>query len=99
MVGELKKQGIYDSTLIIISAKHGQSPIDISQAGWHRQRPAGNLINTLDSGEAFDISDDGSLIWLNDTSQTAEIAATLSEPANQATLGIQEIFAGQLAEE
>jgi predicted AlkP superfamily pyrophosphatase or phosphodiesterase len=28
MVGELKAQGLYESTLIIITAKHGQSPID-----------------------------------------------------------------------
>jgi len=28
MVAELKKRGLYQSTLIIISAKHGQSPID-----------------------------------------------------------------------
>jgi hypothetical protein len=28
MVEELKDQGLYDSTLIIITAKHGQSPID-----------------------------------------------------------------------
>ena len=28
MVSALKKNGIYDSTLIIITAKHGQSPID-----------------------------------------------------------------------
>jgi hypothetical protein len=27
-VAELKKQGLYESTLIIITAKHGQSPID-----------------------------------------------------------------------
>ena len=27
-VSELKKQGLFDSTLIIITAKHGQSPID-----------------------------------------------------------------------
>jgi arylsulfatase A-like enzyme len=27
-VSELKKQGLYDSTLIVITAKHGQSPID-----------------------------------------------------------------------
>jgi Type I phosphodiesterase / nucleotide pyrophosphatase len=27
-VSELKKQGVYESTLIIITAKHGQSPID-----------------------------------------------------------------------
>jgi len=28
MVSELKKQGLYDSTLIVVTAKHGQSPID-----------------------------------------------------------------------
>jgi hypothetical protein len=28
MVAELKDQGLYDSTLIVITAKHGQSPID-----------------------------------------------------------------------
>ena len=28
MVGELKKNGIYDQTLVIITAKHGQSPVD-----------------------------------------------------------------------
>ena len=94
MVSELKKKGIYDSTLIIIGAKHGQSPIDVTKrVGIGGGQPA-TLINGLDSGEAFDISDDGSLIWLNDQTETAEIAAMLSEPANQATLGIQEIFAG-----
>ena len=28
MVSELKAKGLYDSTLIIVSAKHGQSPVD-----------------------------------------------------------------------
>lgn len=28
MVSELKKQGLFDSTLIVVTAKHGQSPID-----------------------------------------------------------------------
>ena len=27
-VNELKEKGLYDSTLIVITAKHGQSPID-----------------------------------------------------------------------
>jgi hypothetical protein len=31
MIAELKKQGHFDSTLIIIAAKHGQSPIDVSK--------------------------------------------------------------------
>ena len=31
MVSELKSRGLYDSTLIIISAKHGQSPINLTK--------------------------------------------------------------------
>jgi arylsulfatase A-like enzyme len=99
MVSALKDAGIYDETLIIIGAKHGQSPIDKSKkVGIGNGQPA-TLINTIASGEAFDISDDGSLIWLNDSTQAAEIAQQLSTPANQSTLGIQEIFAGNALKE
>jgi hypothetical protein len=99
MVEALKDSGVYDETLIIVGAKHGQSPIDVSKrVGIGGGQPA-TLINTIDSGEAFDISDDGSLIWLNNSSQAADIAKQLSEPANQATLGIQEIFAGPALQE
>jgi hypothetical protein len=91
MVAELKKNGLFDSTLIIIAAKHGQSPIDLSKrVGIGGGQPA-TLIGTP---EAFDISDDGSLIWLTDTELTPSVVALLSEPASQQTLGIQEIFAG-----
>ena len=48
---------------------------------------------TIGPAEAFDISDDGSLIWLTDPSLTAGVVANLSTPANQEALGIQEIFA------
>jgi hypothetical protein len=99
MVSALQKAGVYDETLIIIGAKHGQSPIDVTKrVGIGGGQPA-TLINTLDSGEAFDISDDGSLIWLNDSSQASDIARQLSLEANQATLGIQEIFAGPALQE
>jgi hypothetical protein len=91
MVYELKKQGIYDSTMIIVSAKHGQSPIDVSK----RQGIGGGQPATLiGAAEAFDISDDGSLIWLTDPSLTPAVVSLLSLPSSQATLGIQEIFAG-----
>ncbi len=91
-VAELKKQGIYDDTLIIVGAKHGQSPIDINKrVGIGGGQPAA----TIGPADAFDISDDGSLIWLTDFSQTSSVVATLSEPTNQTALGIQEIFAGQ----
>jgi hypothetical protein len=90
-VAELKKEGIYDSTLIIIGAKHGQSPIDISKRIGIGGQPAA----TIGSAEAFDISDDGSLIWLTDPQLTPGVVAQLSTPTNQQALGIQEIFALQ----
>jgi hypothetical protein len=91
-VKELKAQRLFDSTLIIISAKHGQSPIDGSK---RRGIGGGQPAATIGSADAFDISDDGSLIWLTDPSLTPAVIATLSTPANQQALGIQEIFAGQ----
>lgn len=93
MVHELKSQGVYDSTLIIIGAKHGQSPIDISK---RRGVGGGQPATLIGAAEAFDISDDGSLIWLTDPSLAPGVVQLLSQPANQALLGIQEIFAGNL---
>jgi len=91
MVAELKSQGLSDSTLIIVAAKHGQSPIDLSK----RQGIGGGQPATLiGASEAFDISDDGSLIWLTNPSLTPSVVSLLSTPASQQALGIQEIFAG-----
>jgi len=92
IVAELKKEGIYNSTLIIIGAKHGQSPIDVTKrVGIGGGQPTA----TIGSADAFDISDDGSLIWLTDPELTAGVVAQLSTPTNQQALGIQEIFALQ----
>jgi hypothetical protein len=92
IVAELKNQGIYDQTLIIIGAKHGQSPIDITKrVGIGNGQPA----TLIGPAEAFDISDDGSLIWLTDQELVGNVVGRLSEPENQKTLGIQEILAGQ----
>jgi Type I phosphodiesterase / nucleotide pyrophosphatase len=91
-VQELKAQRLFESTLIIIGAKHGQSPIDTSR---RQGIGGGQPTKTIGSPDAFDISDDGSLIWLTDPELTPGVVATLSVPANQQALGIQEIFAGQ----
>jgi hypothetical protein len=92
IVAELKSQGLYNSTLVVICAKHGQSPIDHSKL-----TPIGNgqPATLIGSAEAFDISDDASLIWLTSPDLTSKVVSLLSEPASQQTLGIQEIFAGQ----
>jgi hypothetical protein len=93
MVAELKSQGVYDSTLVIVSAKHGQSAID---HGKLHPIGGGQPQALIGSAEAFDISDDGSLIWLTSPSLTPSVVALLEQPSSQQTLGIQEIFAGHL---
>ncbi len=79
MVSEIKAQGLADSTAIIISAKHGQSPtnpddlarvpdgpiIAAVNAAWTAAHPGeGNLI-------VFSTDDDGMLLWLSNRSQPA----------------------------
>jgi hypothetical protein len=92
MVLALQNNGLLDSTLIIIGAKHGQSPIDgKKRVGIGGGQPAA----TIGPADVFDISDDGSLIWLADQELTPGVVAHLSQPAVQKALGIQEILAGQ----
>jgi arylsulfatase A-like enzyme len=97
-VNELKKQGLYDSTLIVITAKHGQSPIDPS-------RYVSQLINgtspvTLLSNAGYipfsestnnptgigPTEDDVSLVWLSNSADT--LAAVSILEANAAVTGI-----------
>lgn len=102
MVQALKARGLYNSTLIIISAKHGQSPIDSSRYLGIATKP-GDPITTspatiLQSLLPFSESpanangigpteDDISQIWLSDSSQTAT-AVSMLESQSPATSNI-----------
>ena len=92
MVGELKKNGLYGSTLIIITAKHGQSPIDssrytgITTTGRVTTSPATILANAgciplsespLNPTGIGPTEDDVSLVWLNHQCATAQAVAML----------------------
>ena len=111
MVTELKKRGLYQSTLIIISAKHGQSPIDsarylgisTSPGDPITTSPATILANLLPFSESplnptgiGPTEDDISLIWLADSTQTANAVQMLESqsPATNNIAGIGEIFSG-----
>jgi arylsulfatase A-like enzyme len=75
MVDALEDHGLWKSTLIIISAKHGQSPIDRSKLAMEKDAPVPN--NTVqDPGDFIDFSrggrlqtDDVGLVWLQDQSK------------------------------
>jgi len=105
-VKELKVQGLYDSTLIVITAKHGQSPIDPS-------RYVSQLINgtspvTLLSNAGFipfsestnnptgigPTEDDVSLIWLKNSSDTLAAVKILEDNATPAGIELGQIYYG-----
>ena len=100
-VAELKKQDLFDSTLIIISAKHGQSAVDPNRvlripADATSDQPPSQIVSPAGVGPGLPVAqadeDDISMLWLTDQSQTASAVATLS--ANESLFGQGEIFAG-----
>ena len=82
MVSEIRARRLADSTAIIISAKHGQSPtdpndlarvpdgpiIDAINAAWTAAHPTHKGAGAL---VVFSTDDDGMLLWLSDRSQQA----------------------------
>jgi hypothetical protein len=105
-VKELKSKGLYDTTLIVITAKHGQSPIDPN-------RYVSQLINgtspvTLLSNAGYipysestnnptgigPTEDDVSLVWLNSPSDTLASVQILEENASATGIELGQIYYG-----
>lgn len=102
MVAALKARGLLDSTLIIISAKHGQSPIDSSRylgISTTANDPVTTSPATIleiclplsespaNSSGIGPTEDDVSLVWLSSRC-TAETAVTMIETQSPATANI-----------
>ena len=111
MIGNLRSRGILDSTLVIITAKHGQSPIDpnaysaVPGKTSNGLSPATLISNQLHAamppsedpnGSGIgSTEDDVSLLWLTNPSYT-DAAVTLLE-GNRASTGIGQIYYGASA--
>ncbi len=88
---ELAKQGIDGSTLIIVSAKHGQSPIDPKDRVIQSDAPFKGTPGFGTHG--FEICDDVGLIWLQPDLQQANYdAAKAYLLANAGKLHIQQLL-------
>jgi arylsulfatase A-like enzyme len=107
MVDELDEQGLLESTTIIITAKHGQSPVDThlffpipGHAPLHNGTPPSELLSAfLPPSETTGIGpteDDISLLWLTHSSDTPSAVQVLE--ANAAAAGIARIFSGHSLE-
>ncbi len=106
MVTELKQRGLMDSTLIIVTAKHGQSPVDPNRflpvpghSGTNGTSPANLIAANLPYSESplnpngiGPTEDDISLLWLANSDDTSSSLATLEENADAAHIG--QIFYG-----
>jgi arylsulfatase A-like enzyme len=100
-VDELKDKGLYDSTLIVITAKHGQSPIDPSRYVPQKKvgtTPATLLASYLPDSEVNGIGpteDDVSLLWLKNSSDTDAAVKVLEDNASATTgIALGQIFSG-----
>ena len=87
----LAVQGLDKSTLIILSAKHGQSPIDVRDRVTMSDAPFAAIPGYGTHG--FEICDDEALIWLEPDLQKANYAAAKAYlKANAASLHILQLL-------
>ncbi len=102
MVNELERQGLMQTTLIIITAKHGQSPIDPHRFTEISATSPAHLLGALGllpasespftSGGIGPTEDDVSLLWLVPGANTVAAVGVLE--ANAGVAGIGQIFYG-----
>lgn len=88
ITAELKKKGSADQTLVIISAKHGQSPINKAL----RQAVDDSLYDAI-PGFASKTTDDVALLWLTPQTEQANYDSAKSYLLSQKTaLGIEKLL-------
>ncbi len=99
MVRALKERRLFEKTAIIITAKHGQSPIDPARVlriphDNNNLQPPSAVLTVNAPVQALE--DDVSLLWLANHAETAVEAAVSQLQANAATIGLDhgEIFYG-----
>ena len=102
VVAALKARHIYESTLFIVSAKHGQTPIDPLKTNkiGHLQALVGAFAPNDPVAQAIvnagENEDDVALIWLQDQSLAPAAAKWLRDNNVAAGLHIQQVLAGDL---
>src|SRR5262249_32758090 len=96
---ELKKQDLFNSTLIIVTVKHGHSPNEPHQVMKIKGNSPANILHSFlpasedpTGNNIGPTEDDISLLWLANSNLTTSAVAMLE--ANAPAAGIGEIFSG-----
>lgn len=85
ILDELKARELLTSTAIILTAKHGQSPIDISKKLIVDQKIIPGIVNGVAKGLLAEASGDDILfVWLRDSNKTKEVVAVLAQHQKEA---------------
>jgi Type I phosphodiesterase / nucleotide pyrophosphatase len=100
IVSALKDAGLYDKTLIVVTAKHGESPIDPSLYVADGANTPATLLSSviplsespLNPGGIGATEDDVSVLWLNPGANVPSAVALLE--SNAAALGLGQIYYG-----
>ena len=100
IVNALKDADLYDSTLIIVTAKHGESPIDPTMYVANGSNTPATLLGTavpasespLTAGGIGATEDDVSVLWLAPGASLTSAVALLEK--NAAAIGLGEIYYG-----
>jgi hypothetical protein len=93
MVDALEQGGLLAHTLIIVSAKHGQSPINRALSHIVDKHIIPNIIEGLQSGLGAQVTeDDVALIWLADQSKAGAVSNALR--AHASTDFVNTVLAG-----
>src|SRR5947207_9974727 len=95
IIAGLKERKLLDSTLVIISAKHADSPIDPARLKHADLEVIPKAVNAVHEGLLAGLEQDGSvaLLWLSDQDRTAEVVNALRQI--QEVAHIQEIYSGE----
>ncbi len=93
----LNSQGLAASTVVIVTSKHGDGPLDLRKHRIISDALLPKIIDQAHPGVLADAYQDGTLasIWLKNQSQTAAVVKTLSQPDVEAELDIKRILSGE----
>jgi len=93
IVSALRDKNMLDSTLLVITAKHGNGPIDPKAIRHIDKKDISRTIEHAVPGAVAQITPDQvALIWLNDAGKTALVARALEHDRNR--LGISRVVYG-----
>ena len=92
ILNALTTAGLMESTLVVLTSKHGQSPVDPSKLNLVGPQIIPNLIEPV-SHVLQITADDAALIWIEDPSLTPRVVDVLL--ANQTNAFIQDLWSGE----